>query len=235
MSLSEGVEALPFHGMLENLRNGVIPEGGEAVADAVTAVRRRIAWEDAAAPRIVALHTLDALWLPEADVYRHMAACQLSHAEIDTRLELLACRRERLFDLLAQQPVVYICPQAIADAMTINGRCRVSGRQLLTDRDMTLEPATLWKTLAMIVAAAGHQTLRFRWVDALPVGFDVTLYQKRGLCLTRPQDDLFIEQATTQETAAWAESILGWPEGDDPQGLAVLKEAIELLATEGVG
>jgi hypothetical protein len=219
--------------MIWQIQKNGVPNKGEVVTDCITAAQRRLAWEDNGVPWVVIQNTFDVLWLPEAEVYRHLRSCKLSHAQIDERLELIACRRENLFDLLSKQPVTYIYPQSLQDAVLLNGRCRISGRQLLTNRDLTLESATLWRSLAMMLAAAGqYESLCFKWSGKPLYEFDIHIYETVGLCVTRAREDLFVER---KETCQWSEIIDIPVNNADPQGLNFLKEATELLATEGVG
>jgi hypothetical protein len=233
MPLNESAATNGFDSILNQIQSGIIPESGEIVTDSVTAVQRRLVWEDAGASRVIIQSTFDALWLPEAEVYRHLTDCGFAHGQIDERLELLAGRRENLFDLLSKQPVTYIYPQTLQDAVLLNGRCRISGRQLLANRDLTLEASTLWRTLAMMLAAAGRfESLRFQWPENMPYDFDITVYKTVGICVARTQNDLFIE---AKQSGDWLMSDENCYNDSDPQGLDFLNEAAELLAAEGVG
>ena len=97
--------------------------------------------EDGPGALFTVRNTLDAVLLPEKLVYKLLAE-QLTDG-IDSRLDLLARRRESLFRRLETKPWSVLLPVSVIDAILINGACRLSGIELLAPRDVTLSGADL--------------------------------------------------------------------------------------------
>lgn len=172
-------DIIPFAHIVHSQMKNSSPLAAACPREAPLALAERlIQLEDKPGPLYTLRNTFDPIFLPEKQLYTLLSE-QLGAEKTDARLNMLARRRETLTRHLEEQPWIILLPYSVIDAIQINGTCRLSGIELLTPKDATLDGDALRDYLEELLRSMERfPLLRVVFADDCPM---INLTAKEGI------------------------------------------------------